>query len=773
MVKSNINIASNIYIRSNPDIKNDRKYAEKITGAKLLKDIKNRYIGLESIPLTQVQEEILLGNQKCSYAKSGEAPYGAVLKDGKLQWECRCEYTDCPGVDGCTPIKIERETVDIEDTEEDNSLKEFLEKHGIVIQDNTVTSAKDLNEAQDEFAPKEYSAPEEASAAEIQQTSELYKEITEPDCIISAPLDSHIILNSGPGTGKTYTIIQRLIYILKNKLCPAEEIYVLCYTRSAKELVESRINDAVISGEIQPSAKNICVLTFDSYATYFLIAMKEQGVITENFENCGYNERIKLFNDNIKQEDFEAVSYFVVDELQDLVNERAEMVLKILENLKCGYLLAGDRCQSIYDYSADDDAKISSTEFYKRIEELFPEDMQRYELTVNKRQKSELAAEAEKMRKVLLAESFMEQNKYADNMMSKYSADIKIENYIKNLSQSPDVSTAILCRNNGEAEYISGLLCQKRICHVLNRGVDNVVPIPRWIADVFWDYCRDTIEKNTFIERLKFRTDLTNTETVWKELCALTGLKDNADIINVSELTKALSTPGNIPPEFYGETPLLTVSTIHRAKGKEFDNVILIESHIKYSSDSAEEARVRYVALTRAKNKFETMKRTAKYFKRTSSGRSIELGQNNLYRTSNKYCKFISVGLTGDLDNTSFASGNFDDVLDLQEYIANNVKLYDALSAKHSPVTGLYEIYHKKRQIGSFSKAIINELSQAISRTGSKPVLPIGLEKLYVSGITTEVLKKFNDNVPIEFNNSKICFGIQVTGLAQLVFGKK
>lgn len=44
MIKSNIGIASNIYIRSDPDIRRDRKYTEKITGAKLLNDIRRRYV---------------------------------------------------------------------------------------------------------------------------------------------------------------------------------------------------------------------------------------------------------------------------------------------------------------------------------------------------------------------------------------------------------------------------------------------------------------------------------------------------------------------------------------------------------------------------------------------------------------------------------------------------------------------------------------------------------------------------------------------------------
>ena len=773
MIKSNIGISSNIYIRSNPDIRKDRKYTEKITDAKLLHNIRKRYFGLEAIPLTDVQNQILSGNQTCSYAKNGERSFGPVMVDGVLRWESRCEYTACPGFNGCIPREIPRETVTEDDAEDKKSLQEFFKKLGITIQDDTVVFERNRNTAKTEESPKEYTAPAEQTVEELKEQSRQSIEITTPDPIVSAPLDSHILLNSGPGTGKTYTIIQRLIYILANKLCLADEIYILCYTRSAKSVVESKIEQAVEKGMIPPSAKNICVLTFDSYATYFLMEMREQGIIKENFDSYEYNERIRLFNEYISAEDFENIKYFIVDEIQDLVNERAKMVLKILQNLKCGYLLAGDRCQSIYDYEADDDATLDSVKFYALAEKLFPSDMLRYEITVNRRQSAELAEEAAGMRRILLNESFINQNKRANNIVSKYAGKTKIEQYIKTLIKAPTVSTAILCRNNGEAEYISGLLCEKRIIHALNRGVDNVSPLPRWIADVFWDCCCSTISKKNFVERFKFRCDSKlHPEVLWELLCKLTNSQDKT-VISIPKLTTALTITNNIPSEFFDDTPMLTVSTIHKAKGSEFDRVILIESDIKPSSDRAEEARIKYVAFTRPKTQFITMKKNTKYFKRTMSGRVIETGLHNIYKTNNKYCKCITVGLTGDIDNNSFVSGDFDTILDLQEYIKNCVKRYDKLSAQRSATSRMYEIYHNGRYIGTLSKKIIGELDMGINATDYKYNLPDSLENLYVSSITTEVLKQFDASIPAEYQKSNICFGIQITGLAKLVFEKK
>lgn len=229
MTESNINITSNVYIRKDLDITKDREYTKKITGVKRLTDIRNRYIGTENIPLNDAQRKIMEGNQTCSYAKSGEMSFGPVMVNGKLEWVNRCEYTKCKGFGGCKPLHIQRTPVPEEQTEDIESLQEFMKKLGIVKKDDIISVKIDRNVAKLKESPKKFIAPRENSVKEIKESISKYTEITEPSCIINAPLETHIILNSGPGTGKTYTIIQRLMYILKNDLCPAEDIYTLLY----------------------------------------------------------------------------------------------------------------------------------------------------------------------------------------------------------------------------------------------------------------------------------------------------------------------------------------------------------------------------------------------------------------------------------------------------------------------------------------------------------------------------------------------------------------
>ncbi len=155
------------------------------------------------------------------------------------------------------------------------------------------------------------------------------------------------------------------------------------------------------------------------------------------------------------------------------------------------------------------------------------------------------------------------------------------------------------------------------------------------------------------------------------------------------------------------------------------------------------------------------------------SGRIIETGSHSCYNRKNIFCNCITVGLNGDIDNNSFVSGDFYSVLDLQEYIINNIKLYDKLYVKKSAVAGRYEIYHKERFIGTLSEKMIEEINTGIKSTDYNYNMPERLENIYVSGITTEILRKSDINIPVEYQKSKICFGIQITGLAKLKFEKK
>ena len=500
-MRSNITISSNIYKRESKRLQKDPDFAKNVSGRgalmKLNEELKET---LSAVKLKPVQEQELRESSTCSYAKNKEQTHGKVMVDGEVQWVCRCEYHHCPQFETCSGRlaypQIDREPTKISDEnllEIDMSNFEYL---GLDFKE------MEIEEVFQEPTQKEEPGDDisDYSEAEIQEFEIPLKhinfiEIEEPRLIIESEISSKILVNAGPGTGKTYTVIQRLLHLLQNNLVEPDSILVLCYTRAAKAVITQRIQVSIDKGELPIEAKLLNVYTFDALATNYL------AEIEADFQALDYNGRIDLFNQMISRELFEAFQYLIVDEIQDLVNGRATMVINLLKNMDCGLLLLGDRCQAIYDYDCQVGESINSTRFYEMLENVLPIDIIKYELTKNNRQVDELASLANEIRQSLLYSPVEAQNKFILNVMhqkidlSEMKAE-KLSPVINNQEQ-----TAIICRNNGEAETISSYFHRRKIDHALLKGSNHPVGLHRWIGDVFWDYCDPEIGKDDFMKR--------------------------------------------------------------------------------------------------------------------------------------------------------------------------------------------------------------------------------------------------------------------------------
>lgn len=77
---------------------------------------------------------------------------------------------------------------------------------------------------------------------------------------------------------------------------------------------------------------------------------------------------------------------------------------------------------------------------------------------------------------------------------------------------------------------------------------------------------------------------------------------------------------------------LIYVSTMHKSKGKEFDNVILLLDHFDMSRDEAK--RLVYVAMTRAKNNL-TIHINGSYFNQIEVPELLKVNSTNTYSPPN------------------------------------------------------------------------------------------------------------------------------------------
>ncbi len=771
MSESNIRIKSNVYIRRTDIASMDREYIGKVTGPKLLHEMQRA-----GLKLSREQERSVCENASCSCSKNTpyetEKSFGLTRTLDGVRYACRCENKTCKEYDFCIQapyaVRIEREHYTPALPEEKLPIIEYTNLRAKVSDGELIYSepAEPIyaNELITSAAPAENAGDNSGSG---------FIGIRDPECIICANADSHILLNSGPGTGKTYTIIQRILYMLENGMCAPDEIVVLCYTRAARNVVAEKIIQQTDGGELPFEARNIGVFTFDSYASYFLYEIRDElGVSPDSLD---YNERIRIFTEKIQSSDLNWVKYLIVDEIQDLVNERAKMILRMIEITDCGLLLCGDRCQAIYDYEAEDNSSLDSTEFWKQLDKILPDDTSRYEITSNHRQTKKLAELSASMRDVILNGSIREQNSFAAHLVGDMvPVSGTVRSWIDNSASAVTSPTALLCRSNGEAMNVDALLCAKRIPHRLLRSSNDEGSLSRWIGDVMWDHCEPQLTHTEFVLRYTARisNDLDEAEHVWQLLCSLCSTREAA-FLEKDTLIKALGNKTGLPKEMLTNSDAnITVSTIHKAKGSEYDNVFILASELKEDADNAEEARTRYVALTRAKKNvtfLNVKNRGGWYFRKSSGGRPVRLGKIPYKKAI--FCSGIPMGLPGDIDCTGFVCGNLDDVLNVQEYISSRVKKYDPVTVKRCP-NGRYAVFHKNTQIGILSDKINEIFGQCVDATDYRSSIPFRLNELFISDIITEVFTGYSGEIPEEFRKSRIWLGVEITGIGKTEFKK-
>lgn len=117
-----------------------------------------------------------------------------------------------------------------------------------------------------------------------------------------------LLIIAGPGTGKTFTLVQRAIYLIQEKGVTPEQIIIATFTdKAAKELI-TRISNALLERNIKANINEMYVGTFHSICMRFLKEHLEYTTLKKNYrmldafeQNYMVEENMYLFNniDNI------------------------------------------------------------------------------------------------------------------------------------------------------------------------------------------------------------------------------------------------------------------------------------------------------------------------------------------------------------------------------------------------------------------------------------------------------------------------------------------
>ncbi len=412
--------------------------------------------------------------------------------------------------------------------------------------------------------------------------------------IIKDNSNQYILVAAGPGSGKTRVLVHKLASLLLMEDVKHEQLLMLTFSRAATTEFKKRLIKLIGN-----AANFIEIKTFHSYCFDLLGRV---GSIEKS------DKILQLTIEKIKNGDVEpnriVKSVLVIDEAQDMDVYEFSLIKSLMEiNEEMRIVAVGDDDQNIYTFRGAD-----SKYFEQFIKE---KSAIKYELVENYRAKKNLVEftnkYVEQIRLRMKTSSIVSVHKGNGNIrIVNYSNDNFVVPFIKEiLSTDLSGTTAVLTKTNDEALQITGLLLKNEIPAKLIQSNDgfslfNLFEIRSFIEDLGLDKTTPTISKGAW-DNAKRKFAKKHSKSTNYNLCKnlLIDFQETNPKVKYSSDFEIFIKESKLEDFIsqYGET--IIVSTIHKAKGKEFDNVFLMLDNFNTSSDDSK--RQLYVAMTRAK----------------------------------------------------------------------------------------------------------------------------------------------------------------------------
>lgn len=499
--------------------------------------------------------------------------------------------------------------------------------------------------------------------------------------VIEAGCEDWLLVEAGPGTGKTQIAATRLVNLLQMGLQPSQ-ILVLSFSRSAVATLTHRLANLRLDNEgLVEELRHLAIRTFDSWAFRML---RQSGIQVSELLSHSHDQNIALVTEALNDgssavvDRLAGIRHVIVDEFQDLPGVRAEMVAALLSRLnsdsrkRVGFTVLGDPVQAIYRFAARNSGNTSPADPWLDLKKRMGPGLREIPLKKNHRSTEQLAGLAANLRKILGSSILDPEKKLA--AMKRFLDQLPVSTPDAKLgtdwlSQLPEGSVAILTRTNGEALQVWKML--------LGGSVDGpAVPVtmrlagagtsaPAWIAALLSRFKHPSMTRKVF-EIVYGKIDaeqgpdaghdlnLPSIEVAWRRLARASGASDSATSIDLDELRKRLDWPDSFPDDQVREEAAVYITTIHQAKGMEFDNVALLDARERKDDDKPddplEEANVGFVAVTRAGRQLSRLPSSCIYRapaqRRFHNGRVRQVSWGKMVN--------VQIGLPGDVEVSSF-----------------------------------------------------------------------------------------------------------------------
>ncbi len=412
--------------------------------------------------------------------------------------------------------------------------------------------------------------------------------------IINDRTSRHIVVAAGPGSGKTRILVHKLAALLLMEDVKTEQLLMVTFSRAAAHEFKKRLLKLIGN-----TAHYVEIKTFHSYCFDLL---GKVGTVEKSAEII--QEAIKRIKNREVEPGRITKTVLVIDEAQDMDAHEYALIQALMEhNEEMRVIAVGDDDQNIYEFRG------ASSEYMVNL--ILEKQATLYELVENYRSKSNLVQFSNQFAariplRLKDTPIIPKQTDLGKIKLVRYHSNHLLTPLVEDmLREGPTGTTCVLTKTNEEALQITGLLVKNSLQAKLIQSNDGFNLYNLWEVRFFlsslgltegvftispeaWTGAKGKL-KEKFARSLNYEVCL----SLLKEFeAACPDTKYTSDLemfIRESKLEDFLG----------GDRETIFVSTIHKAKGREFDNVYLLLEH--FSLETEEAVRQLYVGMTRAK----------------------------------------------------------------------------------------------------------------------------------------------------------------------------
>ena len=403
-----------------------------------------------------------------------------------------------------------------------------------------------------------------------------------------------IVVPAGPGSGKTYVLVRKLASLILMEDVKSEQLLMLTFSRAAATEFRTRLC-SLIGG----AARFVEIKTFHSYCFDLLGKM---GTVDDS--DHVVSDAVEAMRSGKVERGQVTKSILVIDEAQDMSEDEfslVEMLVRFNDDMRV--IAVGDDDQNIYEFRGSDSKYMRAliADYGATV----------YNMTDNFRSSDNVIAFANAfVRKIpgrLKAAPIRGTRKTTGKVNVHFHKCTNYEQAIVNeiVSDNFTGTTCVLALTNEDALIISALLKRNgRKARLIQSqdGFDlrDLVEIHDFLALLRKPGTSDISISDWEQAKTAIQEKYADSQCLDVVMNCISGFEsERHHQIYLSDFENYLQ-ESQLETFMPGGSSEIIVSTIHKSKGCEYDNVYVSLKGLRWISDR--ERRAVYVALTRAKN---------------------------------------------------------------------------------------------------------------------------------------------------------------------------